>query len=85
MNKTTTKKNCGRDDGLDKQAGIVIEVAVVLFGIPDVAHACTYLMGLIYAMELSYPEKLKYTFLELEDVNNKMPTKVHYLNVRLHS
>ncbi|CAL8382990.1 unnamed protein product [Gadus morhua 'NCC'] len=41
-----------RDGDLQKQAGIAIEGAEVLFGIPDVAHACTYLMGLIYALEL---------------------------------
>jgi len=77
-------------EGIDKQAGIAIEGAEVLFGIPSVAHACTYLMGLIYALELSYPKKLKYTFevfqkvfLELEDVNKKMSSKVHDLKVSL--
>ncbi|KAJ8375573.1 hypothetical protein SKAU_G00061530 [Synaphobranchus kaupii] len=81
-----------RDEGLPKQAGIAIEGAEVLFGIPDVAHACTYLMGLIYALELRYPNKLKYTFeafqkifLELEDVNKKMSSKVHDLKVCLHA
>nr|XP_046234062.1 uncharacterized protein LOC124053137 [Scatophagus argus] len=79
-------------DGLPKQAGIAIEGAEVLFGIPDVAHACTYLMGLIYALELRYPNKLKYTFevfqkifLELEDANKKMSSKVHDLKVCLHA
>ncbi|KAL0973514.1 hypothetical protein UPYG_G00205110 [Umbra pygmaea] len=69
-------------DGLPKQAGIAIEGAEVLFGIPDVAHACNYLMGLSYALELRYPNKLKYTFevfqkifLELEDANKKMSSK----------
>ncbi|XP_076118619.1 uncharacterized protein LOC143142028 isoform X1 [Alosa pseudoharengus] len=77
-------------DGLPKQAGIAIEGAEVLFGIPDVAHACTYLMGLIYALELRYPNKLKYTFevfqkifLELEDANQKLSSKVHELKVCL--
>ncbi|XP_041952887.1 uncharacterized protein LOC121712877 [Alosa sapidissima] len=77
-------------DGLPKQAGIAIEGAEVLFGIPDVAHACTYLMGLIYALELRYSNKLKYTFevfqkifLELEDANKKMSSKVHDLKVCL--
>ncbi|KAJ8375444.1 hypothetical protein SKAU_G00060240 [Synaphobranchus kaupii] len=47
-----------RDEGLPKQAGIAIEGAEVLFGIPDVAHACTYLMGLIYALELRHLFKM---------------------------
>lgn len=75
-------------DGRNKQAGIAIEGAEVLF-VPDVATACTYLMGLIYALELRYPKFLKYTFevfqkifLEL-DVSKKMSSKVHNLNVCL--
>lgn len=67
-----------RDGGFEKQSGIAIEGAEVLFGISNLAQACSYLMGLIYALELSYPKKLKYTFevfqkifLELEDVNKK--------------
>ncbi|KAG5281684.1 hypothetical protein AALO_G00047640 [Alosa alosa] len=39
-----------------------------------------YLMGLIYALELRYPNKLK-IFLELEDANQKMSSKVHDLKV----
>ncbi|XP_016103268.1 uncharacterized protein [Sinocyclocheilus grahami] len=75
-----------REGGHKKQAGIAIEGTEVLFGIPSVAHACTYLMGLIYALEVSYPKKLKYTFkvfqkifLELEDINKKMSSKVSLL------
>ncbi|XP_048828042.1 uncharacterized protein LOC125705809 [Brienomyrus brachyistius] len=80
-----------RED-LPKLAGIAIEGAEILFGIPDVAHACTYLMGLLYALDLRYPNKLKYTFevfqkifLELEDANKKMSSKVHDLKVCLHA
>ncbi|KAM9377505.1 uncharacterized protein KZ484_009820 [Pholidichthys leucotaenia] len=78
--------------GPDKQTGIAMEGAEVLFGICDVAHACAYLMSLMYALELSYPKKLKYPFevcqkifLKLEDVNKRMSSKVHHLKVSLHA
>ena len=68
--------------------GIAIDGAEVLF-IPDVATDCTYLMGLMYALELSYPKPLKYTFevfqkifLEL-DVSKNLSSKVFNLNVNL--
>lgn len=71
---------------------LAIEGAEVLFGIPDLAHASIYLTGLIYALDLRYPNKLKYTFevflkifLELEDVNQKVSSKVHDHNVFLHA
>ncbi|KAK1150595.1 hypothetical protein AOXY_G33590 [Acipenser oxyrinchus oxyrinchus] len=41
--------------------GIAIEGAEVLSGISSVAQACTFLMGLIYALNLSYPKELKCT------------------------
>lgn len=79
-------------DGLPKQAGIAIEWTEVLFGIPDVAHACTYLMGLIYALELRYPNKLKQHIWSIsEDLSRaggckqKMSSKVHDLKVCLHA
>lgn len=75
-----------------RQVGIAIEGTEVLFGVPSVAHACAYLMGLIYALELSYPKKLRYTFevfqkifLEQEDGNKRMSSKVHDLMVSLHA
>lgn len=73
-----------------KQTGIVIEETEVFFCIPDVANACTFLMGLSYALELRYPNKLKYTFEvfqkifpELQDVNQKVLPKVYDLEVSL--
>ncbi|MEQ2288733.1 hypothetical protein AMECASPLE_025850 [Ameca splendens] len=75
-----------------RQVGIAIEGTEVLFGVPNVALACAYLMGLIYALDLSYPKKLKYTFevfqkifLEQEDGNKRMSSKVHDLMVSLHA
>ena len=73
---------------LDKKAGIALEGAEVLFG-SDVATACAHLMGLIYALEFSYPKQLKFTFevfqkvfLEL-DATQKMSSKVYDLTLKL--
>lgn len=46
-----------KDGGNKKRARIAIEGAEVLFGISIVALACTYLIGLIYVIKLSYPNK----------------------------
>ncbi|TKS65908.1 hypothetical protein D9C73_028117 [Collichthys lucidus] len=42
--------------------GIVIEGVEVLQDLRDVASACALLMGVIYAMNLSYPKELKTLF-----------------------
>lgn len=42
--------------------GIVIEGVEVLHELGDVATACALLMDVIYAQNLSYPQKLKATF-----------------------
>lgn len=47
-----------------KQTGIAIEGSEVHFGIPDVAHACTFLMGLSCALEVRYPKKTLQVFSE---------------------
>ncbi|XP_041859729.1 uncharacterized protein LOC121651524 [Melanotaenia boesemani] len=41
---------------------VIIEGTEVLTDCKSVAKACLLLMGLIYAMNLSYPTKLRYTF-----------------------
>lgn len=41
---------------------IVVEGTEVLDNCGSVAKACLLLMGIIYAMNLSYPPKIKYTF-----------------------
>ena len=42
-------------------ATIVVEGTKLLEGM-DVARSCALLMGVIYALNLSYPKQLKYTF-----------------------
>lgn len=49
-------------DQKPEDVGVVIEGVTVLSDRPSVACACTMLLGLIYALDLSYPTTLQYTF-----------------------
>lgn len=67
---------------------IIIEGTEVLDDCGYVAKACLLLMGIIYAMNLTYPPKLKYTFevfqkLSLELDTLKMSPKVQSLQKKL--
>ncbi|KAL6481140.1 hypothetical protein MHYP_G00092200 [Metynnis hypsauchen] len=68
--------------------GIGIEGVEVLNELPSVAHACAMLFGLIYAVNLSYPGELKYTFDALQKIfieiePKKMTRKVCSLSAKL--
>ncbi|KAG9270484.1 hypothetical protein AMEX_G15437 [Astyanax mexicanus] len=70
------------------EIGIVLEGVEVLSELPSVAHAFAMLFGLIYAVNLSYPRKLKYTFDALQKIfmeiePKKMTRKVCSLSVKL--
>ena len=75
-------------DGCDKPAGIAIEGAEVLF-VSDVATACTCLMRLMYALELSHPKALRFTFKVFQklflnlDASQKMSPKFYDLSIKL--
>lgn len=69
---------------------VIIEGKEVMNDCKNVAKACLLLMGFIYAMNLSYPSKLKYTFevfqklfLELDTL--KLSAKVRALHNKLTS
>ncbi|XP_071343616.1 uncharacterized protein [Trachinotus anak] len=69
--------------------GIVIEGVEVLPDLGDVASACALLMGVIYALNLSYPQELKAFFevlqkffLQLDDC--RLSTKVQMLKNKLY-
>lgn len=71
-----------------KNIGIVIEAVEVITGLGDIARACSVLLGLTYALNLSYPKQLKYTFevfqklfLELDD--SKFSNKVQSLKSKI--
>lgn len=77
----------GNGDG-EPVVSIVLEGSKVLSKCENTAKACSLLMGLIYALNLQYPSKLKYTFevfqkpfLELDGL--KLSPKVQSLKNKL--
>ena len=67
---------------------IVLEGHQVMDGIDSVAKACVLLMGLIYAVDLSYPPNLKYFFEAVQKIflnldSGRMSSKVHTLKNKL--
>ncbi|KAG7492212.1 hypothetical protein MATL_G00012000 [Megalops atlanticus] len=69
--------------------GIVIEGVGVLHDLGDIASACALLMGVIYALNLSYPQELKYFFEVLQKLflqldACRLSTKVQILKNKLY-
>ncbi len=67
---------------------IVIDGVEVLNELPSVACACAMMFGLIYALNLKYPEGLKYTFEAFQkrimDIESKqMSRRVQNLSSKL--
>ncbi|KAJ3605702.1 hypothetical protein NHX12_027746 [Muraenolepis orangiensis] len=68
--------------------GIIIEGVEVMNQLPSFAHACAMLFGFIYALNLSYPSQLKYTFDALQKLfmgiePKQMTRRVCSLSVKL--
>uniref|UniRef100_A0A3B3S4F1 Uncharacterized protein n=1 Tax=Paramormyrops kingsleyae TaxID=1676925 RepID=A0A3B3S4F1_9TELE len=71
-----------------QDVGIIVEGLTVLQNLRSVAHACALMLGLAYALNLAYPDGLKYTFevlqkllLELEPT--RLSKKVQVLKNKL--
>ena len=69
---------------------IVLEGQEVMNGINNVPKAVVLLLGLIYAIDLSYPSDLKYFFEAVQRIflnldSGKMSSKVHALKSKLFS
>lgn len=47
---------------------LILEESIVVDDLPDTPTALAYLLGLLYALNISYPEDLKYTFETLQKV-----------------
>lgn len=54
---------------------LIVEESVVLQDIADTPTAVAYLFGLLYALNISYPKHLKYTFDTLQSVFMEMGPK----------
>ncbi|XP_042626484.1 uncharacterized protein LOC109101856 [Cyprinus carpio] len=68
--------------------GVVLEGVTALEGLGNVTNGVALLIGLIYALNLSYPKELRYTFELLQKVfleldGHKLSTKVQALKTKL--
>ncbi|XP_055003879.1 uncharacterized protein LOC129407275 isoform X3 [Boleophthalmus pectinirostris] len=79
----------GDDGGKEAEdVGIIIEGVTVLQELRDVATAFPLLFGLMYVLNLNYPQDLKYTFeffqkMLMELDNKKMSNKIQVLKNKL--
>lgn len=70
------------------QTGVMLEGIEVLTGLAGVTKACVFLIGLIYAINLSYPKELRYSFEFFQKVlmeldSGKLSPKIYTLKNRL--
>ncbi|KAI2647509.1 Actin filament-associated protein 1-like 1 [Labeo rohita] len=80
-------EGCEVGDG-PADVGVVLEGVTALEGLGNVANGVALLIGLIYALNLSYPKELRYTFELLQKVfleldGHKLSTKVQALKTKL--
>ena len=71
-------------DDYPEDVGIILEGVEVLSGLRDVPFAMAMFLGLVHALNLSYPPDLKYTFealqkLIMEMEGNRLSAKVQTL------
>ena len=71
-----------------EEVGIVLEGLQVMEDLGNVPFAVAMLLGLVYALNLSYPQELKYTFEVLQKImmeldGNKLSNKVQVLKTLL--
>ncbi|XP_063043739.1 uncharacterized protein LOC134438082 [Engraulis encrasicolus] len=63
------REDCGPGTSARVQnIAVILEERVVLQDIPDTPTALAYLFGFLYALNISYPKALKYTFDTLQNV-----------------
>lgn len=70
------------------EIGIIIDGVEVLSELSSVASACAMLFGLIYSLDLKYPDELKYSFETFQKIvmdieSRKMSKRVQNLAAKL--
>ena len=78
------------DDALSppKDIGLVVDGVEVLNDLSSIASACAMLFGLTYALNLSYPVELKYTFETFQKIimdieSRQMSRRIQNLSAKL--
>uniref|UniRef100_A0A8C1JXT4 Uncharacterized protein n=1 Tax=Cyprinus carpio TaxID=7962 RepID=A0A8C1JXT4_CYPCA len=71
-----------------EDVGIIIEGIRILQNLKNVPNACSVLLGVIYALNLAYPQDLRYTFevfqkIFMEPDAKKLSNKVQVLKNKL--
>ncbi|KAI5611662.1 sterile alpha motif domain-containing protein 3-like, partial [Silurus asotus] len=70
-----------------EDVGIIIKCIQEFENLNNVANACSVIIGLIYALNLSYPQDLRYTFIVFKKFlkldANKHSNKVQVLKNKL--
>ncbi|KAJ4944551.1 hypothetical protein JOQ06_013094 [Pogonophryne albipinna] len=75
-------------DGQPEDVGIVIEGNIVMDNLGSVIVGFVMLLGLIYALDLSFPDNLKHTFEFMQKVvmnldGHKLNGKIESLKIKL--
>lgn len=73
-----------------KNIKVVIDGTEVLNEVPSLATAVAMFFGLVYALNIQYPKKLRYTFEFIQKIlmgldEKKLSQKIHRLSCQLHS
>ncbi|XP_077056267.1 uncharacterized protein LOC143711894 [Siphateles boraxobius] len=71
-----------------EDVGIIIEGVQILENLNNVANACSVMLGLIYTLNLAYPQDLRYTFEVFQKIfmeldAHKLSNKVQVLKNKL--
>lgn len=82
------RHNVADPDDDPEDIGIVLEGVEVLSGLRNVPFAMAMFLGLVYALNISYPPELKYTFEALQKIimemqGNRLSAKVQTLKTLL--